>query len=68
MTYSLVHISTDADSEIACVVREDDGAYQPLSDTDILIELRNMDKQSYALLMALAHKLVESARIDHLTA
>jgi hypothetical protein len=59
VTYALLHVEINKE-EIPCVVRQEDGGFLTLNDTNTLIELRLEDRESYELVMALARKMLTS--------
>jgi hypothetical protein len=67
VTYALEHVLIGED-DVACMVRQDDGALMPVGDADVLIDLRSQDRQAYVLLMALAHRMLEGLMVDVLEA
>jgi hypothetical protein len=59
VTFSLAHVQiSDEESVTACVVRQEDGAYLPLHDASLLMELRDSDADGYALVMGVVKKLL----------
>lgn len=60
MTYLLAHVESKDGGMTPCVVREADWKYLTLNDANILIELKELDGEAYAIVMALARKFVTS--------
>lgn len=59
VTFSLAHIQVADDENVtACVVRQEDGAYLPLHDASLLMELRDADSDGYALVMGVVKKIL----------
>jgi hypothetical protein len=56
------------DERIACVVRQDDGAFVPLRDMTLLLDLKASDADAYALLLGVARKFLDAAMLDGIDA
>lgn len=66
MTFSLEHVENEHEgSVIACVVRQEDGVFLSLHDTNTLMELKSVDPDGYELVLAMVRKLlsVSSGRL-----
>lgn len=63
MTFSLKRLGFE-DGEHPCLVRDDDGAFIPLRDADVMLELMRTDTEAYVALMTLAHNLVRNRAVS----
>lgn len=57
MTFALQTLSLEGDGQVACLVRVDDGAFIPLKDAQVLLDLMESDPGAYVALLSLAKRV-----------